>query len=994
MSTIDPIVIQIGLNVQQARQAATQMGQVAQTAASRIRDEVAKGERAAQQQTLAVTKNLFDKRRQIAVQAIGDETERAVAGIKLRYDLELESIKRLLRARRESGEITAKQFEAQLRDFQQGLAAVRDRNVGAATEKGAKGIDRVGQASQRANLFLVDFGRTINDLPFGIIGIANNLDPLILGYQRLKVEAKELTAETGKQVGVSKLLFNQLKGPAGLAVGLNVVASSAIVLGPVLAKLFSEGAEEAKKLKEQVREVLDDLLTINQTKISFNLDADQARDVLKAFEADLADTNRRLREDDLAQQRNRPGSGGLAGNVGADIAAAVAEEEGRTLVALSEDQRRQTELQKEEQQAIVAELKEQVKLAERYASFTNTLQAGGLVGETEEQQRAREEAEREAERLRKKAIADRERLAEQVNGIVAQADIDRIADAQARELAALDRTYQETIANANRVGAETAGIEEVYQRQRTEIQARYVAEVIEKRVQLEDAQAALIERRAELEGQTEQATLQARIDRTRQLLAIEQLSAEQRLELEERLEGEVLDLDEARLRSAQRVAELRADADALGGRRTLAALRARHDAELDAVENAAERQRVEAVQQFEQRTVEIEQARQQEAERLRASIEGELELRQALYNNDLAAKLDVEEAKREAERQTTEIARQENERRIAEVERYAARALTIVADEARGRGRISEADARLTELGFQEREENLEESLERRQISQERFDAEIAALAEQRNAFEEQREADKAGFVERTTNSLISALIEEGQRYLIALAARAVAEFLIGSGSIAAMTAATTGAMATITASAVSAATLTSIATGGGAAVTGAAAVVAALSSVKGAAAIAGAFATGGQVSGPGTGTSDSILALLSNGEHVITAAGARGQHRELIHLNRLMERGLDLRSVLSAASTPRFALGGPALIAPPRFDSSFTRGGFDDSRLIASQEMIAFKQRQDAERLAARQGSSPVVFDRRAQVRANDARKAEQRRISTSFRTTKRRSR
>ena len=376
------------------------------------------------------------------------------------------------------------------------------------------------------------------------------------------------------------------------------------------------------------------------------------------------------------------------------------------------------------------------------------------------------------------------------------------------------------------------------------------------------------------------------------------------------------------------MAELRADADALGGRRSLAALRARHDAELDAVENAAERSRRAARRA---RHGGDRALRQQEAERLRASIEGELELRQALYNNDLAAKLDVEEAKREAERQTTEIARQENERRIAEVERYAARALTIVADEARGRGRISEADARLTELGFQEREENLEESLERRQISQERYDAEIAALAEQRNAFEEQREADKAGFVKRTTNSLISALIEEGQRYLIALAARAVAEFLIGSGSIAAMTAATTGAMATITASAVSAATLTSIATGGGAALAGQFAVLQALASVKAASAFAGAFATGGQVSGPGTGTSDSIVALLSNGEHVITAAGARGQHRELIHLNRLMERGLDLRSVLSAASAPRFALGGPALIAPPRFETSYI-GGFDDS--------------------------------------------------------------
>ncbi|WP_278439584.1 tape measure protein [Pseudomonas oryzihabitans] len=57
-------------------------------------------------------------------------------------------------------------------------------------------------------------------------------------------------------------------------------------------------------------------------------------------------------------------------------------------------------------------------------------------------------------------------------------------------------------------------------------------------------------------------------------------------------------------------------------------------------------------------------------------------------------------------------------------------------------------------------------------------------------------------------------------------------------------------------------------------------------------------FATGGQISGPGTGTSDSILARLSNGEFVMRAAAVR-------------HYGPDLLEQLNARRLPRFATGG-----------------------------------------------------------------------------------
>ena len=58
------------------------------------------------------------------------------------------------------------------------------------------------------------------------------------------------------------------------------------------------------------------------------------------------------------------------------------------------------------------------------------------------------------------------------------------------------------------------------------------------------------------------------------------------------------------------------------------------------------------------------------------------------------------------------------------------------------------------------------------------------------------------------------------------------------------------------------------------------------------------AAATGGHIRGPGTGTSDSILARLSDGEYVIRAAAVR-------------KYGLNMLNALNGMHLPQFATGG-----------------------------------------------------------------------------------
>lgn len=75
---------------------------------------------------------------------------------------------------------------------------------------------------------------------------------------------------------------------------------------------------------------------------------------------------------------------------------------------------------------------------------------------------------------------------------------------------------------------------------------------------------------------------------------------------------------------------------------------------------------------------------------------------------------------------------------------------------------------------------------------------------------------------------------------------------------------------------------------------------------------------TGGPVRGPGTGTSDSILAYLSNGEYVLRAAAVR--HYGLSRLNRINQLSL-----------PRFAAGGLATSASRPTQSVMSSGAQED---------------------------------------------------------------
>lgn len=119
---------------------------------------------------------------------------------------------------------------------QQAVIAAVNKEIAktAPTLKGLAG--NAGQATQS----LTNFSRVVQDAPFGIIGIANNIDPLIQSFTQLR-------KETGSAKAAFAALGSSLLGGGGLALAVSLVTSGLVLF----AQAKQKAAAESKKLKEE-----------------------------------------------------------------------------------------------------------------------------------------------------------------------------------------------------------------------------------------------------------------------------------------------------------------------------------------------------------------------------------------------------------------------------------------------------------------------------------------------------------------------------------------------------------------------------------------------------------------------------------------------------------------------------------------------------------------------------------------------------------------------
>jgi len=118
------------------------------------------------------------------------------------------------------------------------------KQVSTATQSFVTAQGKLVTGSNQAAQALTNVGRVAQDLPFGFMGIQNNLNPLLESFQRLKVE-------TGSTKGALTALGSSLIGAGGIGLALSVASSAFLLFGD---QLFAtdKKAQAAKKSIEDV----------------------------------------------------------------------------------------------------------------------------------------------------------------------------------------------------------------------------------------------------------------------------------------------------------------------------------------------------------------------------------------------------------------------------------------------------------------------------------------------------------------------------------------------------------------------------------------------------------------------------------------------------------------------------------------------------------------------------------------------------------------------
>jgi hypothetical protein len=111
-------------------------------------------------------------------------------------------------------------------------------------------IAKVTKPTGDATQSLINLSRIAQDAPYGFMGIANNLNPMLESFQRLQ-------KETGSATSALSAMISGMMGPAGLGLALGVVSSLVVAFSSNLHG-HASAADEAKKAQDDFTKSLDD----------------------------------------------------------------------------------------------------------------------------------------------------------------------------------------------------------------------------------------------------------------------------------------------------------------------------------------------------------------------------------------------------------------------------------------------------------------------------------------------------------------------------------------------------------------------------------------------------------------------------------------------------------------------------------------------------------------------------------------------------------------
>ena len=155
-----------------------------------------------------------------------------------------------------------------------------------------KGMGKLGKGTANAVPAMTSFSQIIQDSPYGIQGVANNI-------QQLTMQFGHLTSKSGGATAAFKGMVKSLAGPAGILLAVSLVTSLLVAYGD---KLFSSGnkAKKLKKEQDKLNKSLEDYETTLESVAQANLKGQKnaSKDIvnLRLLSNQLNDTNLSLNE--------------------------------------------------------------------------------------------------------------------------------------------------------------------------------------------------------------------------------------------------------------------------------------------------------------------------------------------------------------------------------------------------------------------------------------------------------------------------------------------------------------------------------------------------------------------------------------------------------------------------------------------------------------------------------------------------------------------------
>ena len=166
-----------------------------------------------------------------------------------------------------------------------------------------KNMSKTAKETANGSSAMLAFSRTVQDAPFGLLGISNNITNLTEQFGALK-------NRTGSAGGALKLMLRDLKGFGGITFGISVATSLLLVFGDKIFKT-KDKVKDLRKEQEDLNKSLDNyvfgLETVNRANLKGSQNAQKELVTLRLLKEQVNDTTISLskRKDALNQLRDK-----------------------------------------------------------------------------------------------------------------------------------------------------------------------------------------------------------------------------------------------------------------------------------------------------------------------------------------------------------------------------------------------------------------------------------------------------------------------------------------------------------------------------------------------------------------------------------------------------------------------------------------------------------------------------------------------------------------